>query len=107
MANILGKYFIQASEDYKLNKHNYDSFADFLIHKYPLSMLEKQEVYDIIDDFIFNKLQPHAGKLSANELDTLLVNLHNNLMDVGAVDEDFNVGEFVGYIFLGNLLTAK
>ena len=107
MANILGKYLIKASDEYKRNKKESQSFEEFFVSKYPPAIFEKQEVYDLIEDFIFNKVNPKGKTFSDNELEILLDNLHKNLIEIEAVNDDFNVGELIGYILLGNVLNSK
>lgn len=107
MANILGKYLIEASNNYKNNKKDNQSYVEFFSSKYPLSLLNNQEASNLIEDFIMNKMNPGDREFSDYEIEVLINNLHKSLMDIKVVDTNFNTGEFLGYILLGNVLNAK
>lgn len=107
MANILGKYLIDASNSYKQNKKENESYEEFFSHKYSSSILKHQEAYDLIQDFLLNKVVPSDEEFSDTYIETLIANLHKNLVDIEAIKDDFNTGELLGYILLGNVLNLK
>lgn len=108
MANLLGESLIKASEVYKSQKNNYNSYEEFFAENCVSSFLSNEdESVELIKDFLHNGLNSIDESTTNDSIAIMLSNLKKKLLDRGCVSEDFNVLEFIGYLLLGQVLNTK
>lgn len=104
MANILGNYILKCSDEYKQKKDIFKSFDDFFMDYLNEITLDKDILFDIINDFFLKEFLKIKESTTDEEIEEVLSLLKERLVKKQAIKENCNIKELIGYILLGNIL---
>ena len=107
MSNILGDYLLKASNDFKSNKGDGESYEDYFIKYYMSCVKDDEMAAKILNEFLNKKIISVKETPTNKELESLFYELKCDLIKHNAISESCNVGELLGYIFLGNVYSYR